>query len=85
MRRMQGELELAKQTARKEEQKRCSHMHGNGTASVAHVENLDMLQCVHCQAKIKRAPGPFDEDSMGYIYDENLFWRLLQARSQTTF
>lgn len=91
MRKATGEQELAIQAGRKAFQRQCSHMQPSGKSAVASVRYVeagipqDALICVHCQAMIKPAKGPFDETGDRYIYDENLYYRLASLMQSTTF
>lgn len=83
LRKQQGEQELKIQADRRAVQKRCRHMQPNGASAIAEVPPVQAIICLHCQAMIKAAPGPWD-DADRYIYDENLFYQLLSSRFTTT-
>lgn len=84
MREDRAALELEIQAGRDRERRLCSHRHPNGQSCVTPIDNLGCVICVHCQAMIKPAKGPFDEEGR-FIYDETMYWTLLGARQQTTF
>lgn len=84
MRADQGALALKQVADQKWNRKHCGHVQPNGTAAVAQLYDMNALICVHCQAMIKPAPGPYDENDR-YIYDENLYYSLLNRIPKTTF
>lgn len=73
-------LEALKTQSRRANQMGCSHMRKNGTTPSVYVQNGNYMICQHCTGMIKPGSPSADELKYGtpYIYDTDLFNRLLQ-------